>query len=98
MIAILKNITYLFFPLPLALELFFTGIMIFIFSQKKRLGKFCLIASFVILIIFSNRAVAQWLLGILEDRYPALVITSEFIEKHDIEYIVVLGGLLNYSN
>ncbi len=93
---IMKNIIQQFFyPLPFCIWLSFTGLILFSFSKKKKIGKKILITGLLLILFLSSSSVSDRMLGVLEKKYePDTTQLSCPIVKNNslVKYIVVLGG------
>jgi Uncharacterized conserved protein len=76
----------LLMPMPLALLLLLSGLVLLCFTRRQRLGKALSALAFVVLLLFSLKPVANFLLIPLEQRYPPIPETAS------IDYILVLGN------
>lgn len=61
---------------------------VLLWRQRRRLGRILLGMGLAVLIIFSNRGIADVLIRALEQRYPPVIATS----ISDCHFIAVLGG------
>ncbi len=88
-----KIISRLFFPLPLCLELLGLGILLHLYSRKKKTASLLLGSGFFLLLIFSLHGPSNFLMRPLETAYPpAFAETNSTRNLPDIPWIVVLGG------
>ncbi len=76
----------LLMPMPLGLVLLFSGLILLCFTRRQRLGKALSALAFIVLLLFSLKPVANFLLIPLEQRYPPIQATDS------IDYILVLGN------
>jgi Uncharacterized conserved protein len=83
-------------PLPLSLALLIAGIALLFTARRTRLGRALVIASALLLLVSSNKAVSTAMIRPLEREYPALADFNigrpppETLAR--CRYIVVLGG------
>jgi uncharacterized SAM-binding protein YcdF (DUF218 family) len=94
--ALKKFISFWLMPLPFCLTLLIAGACLARSAKRAKFGRRLLTAGIVLLLLFSNKVVSQWLIKPLETRYPAMP------ELHDpaslpaalasCRYVVVLGG------
>jgi uncharacterized SAM-binding protein YcdF (DUF218 family) len=91
-----KFVSFWLLPLPFCLTLLVTGLLLVALKRRARLGRACVVAASVLLLLFSNKVVSTWLVQPLETRYPP---APEFIpgaplpaELQECRYVVVLGG------
>lgn len=88
-----KIVSRLFFPLPLCIELLGIGLVLHLFSRKKKTASLFLGCGFFLLILFSLQGPSNQLLSPLESLYqPAFAKVSSTYILPDITWIVVLGG------
>jgi len=91
-----KVVGYWLMPLPLSLILMVVGATLLRFTDRKRLGRGCLFAGALWLLICSNAGVGTWLVRGLEGRFPsqpALLENSEIpAALARCEFVAVLGG------
>jgi uncharacterized SAM-binding protein YcdF (DUF218 family) len=90
-----KVVSRFLFPVPLSLELLLLGLFLLWFTRRQRAGKALVTGGTVLLLAFSNLAVANVLLRPLEHRYPPLRLVHMGPGAPSITYIAVLGGLAN---
>ena len=88
-----KIVSRLFFPLPLCIELMGIGLVLHLFSRKKKTASLFLGCGFLLLILFSLQGPSNLLLCPLESIYkPAFSKISSTHVLPKIHWIVVLGG------
>lgn len=94
-----KSFVYLFFPVPVIIDLGLIGLVFLWFTKKQRLGKCVVTLSCLLLVLLSNRYIANALLKSLEDKYPPIQNASSLLKTHNnIKYVIVFSGLLNYND
>jgi len=87
---ILKNaIGSVFMPVSMCIEITLAGLLVLLFTKKKRIGRLLIGAGFVLFIGFSYDTLPNALLAPLEDRYAPL---SKIPAGNDLKWVVVLGG------
>src|SRR4051812_33500043 len=91
-----KFVSFWLMPLPLCLTLLVVGLLLLAFKRRLRLGRSCMVAGSVLLLLFSNKVVSTWLVAPLETRYPP---APELLPGTPVppallacRYVVVLGG------
>lgn len=86
-------IYFLLYPVTLCIEIIAIGISIDWFTKKHKLGKTLVLIGAGFFILFSTFPFPNFLLGILEYKYPPLMDEELLDSKYsDIRYIVVLYG------
>lgn len=84
-----KAIGYWLMPLPFSLALIVAGALLWRFSRWKRTARAGVITGTLWLIVCSNVGIGTWLVGRLENRFPAQPDAAALAR---CEFIVVLGG------
>jgi uncharacterized SAM-binding protein YcdF (DUF218 family) len=93
-----KTIGYWLMPVPACLALIVIGGLLARYSSKRgaQIGRRLLMTGIVLLLLFSNKFVSQWLARPLETRYPAI---PELVNGAPLppalapcRYVVVLGA------
>ena len=88
-----KIVSRLFFPLPLCLELLALGLMLHLFSRRKKTASLLMGSGFFLLLLFSLHGPSNLLLDSLETAYPpAFAEANSTAHLPPIQWIVVLGG------
>jgi uncharacterized SAM-binding protein YcdF (DUF218 family) len=82
-----KAIAPLLYPVPLTIELLLLGIFLLWFTSRQKLGKVLLTLGTVLLLIFSNTFITDWLSISLEHRFMPLL-----QQPPAVRWVVVLGG------
>jgi uncharacterized SAM-binding protein YcdF (DUF218 family) len=91
-----KVVGYWLMPLPLSLVLIVAGAVLLRFTEWKRLGRGCLVAGALWLLICANAGVGTWMVRGLEGRFPSqpallegAVVPAALAR---CEFVAVLGG------
>src|SRR3954471_11234641 len=58
-----KFVSFWLMPLPLCLTLLVVGLLLLAFKRRLRLGRSCMVAGSVLLLLFSNKVVSTWLVA-----------------------------------
>src|SRR4051812_48696865 len=91
-----KTIGSWLMPLPFSLTALVVGFVLLRYTRWRRRGRVCIGVAALVLLVFSNKAVAKWLVRSLELQYPAM---PEFVAGEPVpavltgcRYVVILGG------
>lgn len=92
-----KIVSRFFFPVSLSLEITLIGVLLLWFTKRQKSGKVLVSLGLLLMILFSNSVIADFLLSPLERKYdPYTVQLSNErgtpAESDPIKFIVVLGG------
>lgn len=82
-----KMVGGLLMPLPLALGLFFIGLILLFFSQKQKIARFFLLLSFAFLFSLSCMPISEKIVQPLERKHPPLMNVA-----NNYQYILLLGS------
>lgn len=86
------------FPFFIGLGVLFLAVLFLWFGSNVRRARLFATSSLFLFLLFSNRAVATFLLGRLEDRYPPLLSIKDLgTAGASIRHIVVLGALPHFK-
>jgi uncharacterized SAM-binding protein YcdF (DUF218 family) len=85
-----KIASRLVFPVPLCLEILLIGLILLWLTKRQKTGKLFVTLGTVLLALFSNGAVSNWLLEPLEVEYPAL--QNPPVAAAGVRWIAVLGS------
>jgi uncharacterized SAM-binding protein YcdF (DUF218 family) len=95
----LKNfLAPLFSPLSICVELMAFGLVLLIFSQKQRTGKFLVTLGLVVLVMCSYEGISGRILHTLESQYPPLQVAelmryeNREIGARSVKWVVVLAS------
>ena len=67
-----KFVSFWLMPLPFCLALLTLGLIVLLFTQRARLGRWLLTTGTVLLGLFSNQVVSTWLVQPIESTYAAI--------------------------
>jgi uncharacterized SAM-binding protein YcdF (DUF218 family) len=92
-----KIVAQFFMPVPLISFILLAGLFRLLFTKKQLSGKFLVFTGFVLLVLFSNTYMSNYLTGYFESKHSAghLQFSDEFYDREDesfVKYVVVLSG------
>jgi uncharacterized SAM-binding protein YcdF (DUF218 family) len=91
-----KTIGYWLMPVPLCLVLLVLGLCLSCSHRRARLGRWLMGLGTLLLVLFTNKFVSQWLVRPLETRYPAVpeLVTGAPLPPAlaSCRFVVVLGA------
>lgn len=91
-----KVVGYWLMPLPFSLLLIVTGVVLFRFTARRRLGRALVVAGGTWLLICTNSGIGTWMVRHFEGRYasqPSLVNGEPTPARlAECEFVAVLGG------
>ncbi len=98
MFSVKKFVAPLFSPLSICFELMVLGVVLVVFSQKQKMGKFFVLLGIVLLVTCSYEAISGRILQTLESQYDQLNL-AQVTSKEDgglaarsVKWVVVLAG------
>ncbi|NRA14887.1 MAG: envelope biogenesis factor ElyC [Oceanospirillaceae bacterium] len=74
-------------PVPMVLIITVLGLLLLLFSQRQRLGKWLTTGGVLMLVLLSSTPIANLLITPLENHYPAYN-----LDKGSVKFVIVLGS------
>ncbi len=98
MLSVKTILVSLFSPISVCLELLVFGLVLLVFSQKQKMGKFFVALGLVVLVLCSYEGFSGRILRTLESQYPPLNLATPISHENGVmgaqslKWIVVLAG------
>jgi len=98
MLSVKTILVSLFSPISVCLELLVFGLVLLVFSQKQKMGKFFVSLGLVVLVLCSYEGFSGRILRTLESQYPPLNLATPISHENGVmgaqslKWIVVLAG------